>query len=146
MYSIRNTVFDIYVMGIFGVIGYILRKVSLDPGPMILAFVLGPMWRYKREELRGQPAGKQRFLLYFACLGAGFMLVRVGLTQEFVLFLGHPKYALAVVSFSIAFASALGSFFAFGIEIFSDRALTLIPWCWAVNGAISVFASVFAIA
>ena len=43
VYSIRNTVFDIYVMGIFGVIGYILRKVNLDPGPMILAFVLGPI-------------------------------------------------------------------------------------------------------
>jgi putative tricarboxylic transport membrane protein len=43
VYSIRNTVFDIYVMGIFGVIGYILRKVNLEPGPMILAFVLGPI-------------------------------------------------------------------------------------------------------
>jgi len=30
-------------MGIFGVIGYIMRKVRLDPGPMILAFVLGPI-------------------------------------------------------------------------------------------------------
>ncbi len=28
-------------MGIFGVIGYIFRKVDLDPGPLILAFVLG---------------------------------------------------------------------------------------------------------
>jgi putative tricarboxylic transport membrane protein len=43
VYSLRNTVFDIYVMGIFGVIGYIMRKVRLDPGPMILAFVLGPI-------------------------------------------------------------------------------------------------------
>ena len=43
VYSIRNTVFDIYVMGIFGVIGYILRKVNLEPGPLILAFVLGPI-------------------------------------------------------------------------------------------------------
>ena len=43
VYSIRNTVFDIYVMGIFGVIGYIMRKVNLEPGPMILAFVLGPI-------------------------------------------------------------------------------------------------------
>ncbi len=43
VYSIRNTVFDIYVMGIFGIIGYILRKVNLEPGPMILAFVLGPI-------------------------------------------------------------------------------------------------------
>lgn len=41
VYSIRNTVFDIYVMGIFGVIGYLFRKVDLQPGPLILAFVLG---------------------------------------------------------------------------------------------------------
>jgi putative tricarboxylic transport membrane protein len=41
VYSIRNTAFDIWIMGIFGVIGYIFRKVSLDPGPLILAFVLG---------------------------------------------------------------------------------------------------------
>ena len=41
VYSIRNTVFDIWIMGIFGVIGYLFRKVNLDPGPLILAFVLG---------------------------------------------------------------------------------------------------------
>jgi putative tricarboxylic transport membrane protein len=28
-------------MGIFGVIGYLFRKVGLEPGPLILAFVLG---------------------------------------------------------------------------------------------------------
>jgi putative tricarboxylic transport membrane protein len=41
VYSIRNTVFDIWIMGIFGVIGYLFRKVGLEPGPLILAFVLG---------------------------------------------------------------------------------------------------------
>ncbi len=43
VYSVRNTVFDIWVMGIFGVIGYFFRKVDLEPGPLILAFVLGPI-------------------------------------------------------------------------------------------------------
>src|SRR5512143_4017270 len=43
VFSVRNTVFDIWVMGIFGIIGYLLRKVNLEPGPMILAFVLGPI-------------------------------------------------------------------------------------------------------
>lgn len=41
VYSIRNTVFDIWIMGIFGIIGYLFRKVDLEPGPLILAFVLG---------------------------------------------------------------------------------------------------------
>jgi putative tricarboxylic transport membrane protein len=43
VYSVRNTVFDIWVMGIFGVIGYLFRKVDLEPGPLLLAFVLGPI-------------------------------------------------------------------------------------------------------
>jgi putative tricarboxylic transport membrane protein len=43
VYSVRNTVFDIWVMGIFGVIGYFFRKVDMEPGPLILAFVLGPI-------------------------------------------------------------------------------------------------------
>jgi len=43
VYSVRNTVFDIWVMGIFGIIGYLFRKVGLEPGPLILAFVLGPI-------------------------------------------------------------------------------------------------------
>jgi putative tricarboxylic transport membrane protein len=43
VFSVRNSVFDIWVMGIFGVIGYLFRKVGLEPGPLILAFVLGPI-------------------------------------------------------------------------------------------------------
>ena len=43
VFSVRNSVFDIWVMGIFGVIGYFFRKVGMEPGPLILAFVLGPI-------------------------------------------------------------------------------------------------------
>jgi len=43
VYSARNSTFDIWVMGIFGVIGYFFRKLEFEPGPMILAFVLGPI-------------------------------------------------------------------------------------------------------
>ena len=42
-YSISANVFDLYVMLIFGVLGYILRKLTYEPAPMVLAFVLGPM-------------------------------------------------------------------------------------------------------
>jgi putative tricarboxylic transport membrane protein len=41
VFSLDNRVFEIYVMGFFGVLGYLFRKVDLDPGPLILAFVLG---------------------------------------------------------------------------------------------------------
>ena len=50
------------------------------------------------------------FLLYFVFIGAGYILVEVALIQKFVLFLGHPTYALTVVIFSMLLSSGLGSF------------------------------------
>ena len=42
-YSIQGQVFDIYSLVGFGLFGYLLRKLKFEPGPMVLAFVLGPM-------------------------------------------------------------------------------------------------------
>jgi putative tricarboxylic transport membrane protein len=36
-------VFDVFVMVVFGVLGYLMRKFGYEPAPMVLAFVLGPM-------------------------------------------------------------------------------------------------------
>jgi hypothetical protein len=55
-------------------------------------------------------AGVLRFLLYFLFIGTGYILIEVGLIQKFVLFLGHPTYALTVVIFSLLTSSGLGSF------------------------------------
>lgn len=41
VYTINNSVFDIFVMLAFGVVGYLMKKAGFDPGPMVLAFVLG---------------------------------------------------------------------------------------------------------
>ena len=54
--------------------------------------------------------GVLRFLLYFLCIGAGYILIEVALIQKFVLFLGHPTYALTVVIFSMLVSSGLGSY------------------------------------
>ncbi|MFL6417188.1 MAG: hypothetical protein ACJ74Y_16120 [Bryobacteraceae bacterium] len=50
-------------------------------------------------------------LLFFLFIGAGYILVQVSLIQKFVLFLGHPTYALTVVIFSMLLSSGLGSYF-----------------------------------
>lgn len=42
-YSISTNVFDLYIMFVFGVIGYFLRKLNYEPAPLVLAFVLGPL-------------------------------------------------------------------------------------------------------
>jgi len=43
-YGINNNVFDVYVMILFGVIGYLFRKFGYEGAPLILAFVLGPLF------------------------------------------------------------------------------------------------------
>ncbi len=51
------------------------------------------------------------FLLYFVCIGVGYILVEIALIQKFVLFLGSPTYALWVVIFSMLLSSGMGSFY-----------------------------------
>jgi putative tricarboxylic transport membrane protein len=43
-YSMNNDIFDVLVMIIFGVVGYLFRKFEYEGAPLILAFVLGPMF------------------------------------------------------------------------------------------------------
>ena len=41
VYTINNSTFDIFMMIAFGVVGYLMKKAGFDPGPLVLAFVLG---------------------------------------------------------------------------------------------------------
>ncbi|MBI5068128.1 MAG: tripartite tricarboxylate transporter permease [Deltaproteobacteria bacterium] len=52
VFSVGNSVFDIWVMLALGVLGYLARKLAFDLGPLLLAFVLGPiMERSLRQSL-----------------------------------------------------------------------------------------------
>lgn len=42
-YSIKNNVGDMFVMLVFGLFGYLIRKFGYDAPPLVLALVLGPM-------------------------------------------------------------------------------------------------------
>jgi len=43
VFSLSNNPFDVLIMAIFGVIGYICVKLECEPAPMILGFILGPL-------------------------------------------------------------------------------------------------------
>jgi hypothetical protein len=55
--------------------------------------------------------GMLTLLMFFVAIGAGYIMIEVALIQRFVLFLGHPTYALTVIIFSMLVASGCGSFF-----------------------------------
>jgi len=59
VFSLKNATFDIHLMALFGVIGYVFSKLGCEPAPMLLAFILGPlMEEYLRRAMllsRGNP-------------------------------------------------------------------------------------------
>jgi SAM-dependent methyltransferase len=150
------------------------------------------------------------YLAYFACLGAGFILIEMSLIQKFILFLEKPIYSFSVVIASILLFAGIGSSLSrfinslhlvnylrivggivvilllmvsllrHGIQLTIGLSIeykilialiinaplsllmgmllplgitrlsktgndVVIPWCWAVNGALSVLGSVVAI-
>ena len=81
-YTISGNVFDIYVMIVFGGIGYGLRKIKYEPAPLVLAFVLGPMLEQNLRQALilsdGNPAVFVTRPISAACLLISFFLLISG--------------------------------------------------------------------
>src|SRR5687767_4196402 len=43
VFSLSNNPFDVLIMAIFGILGYIWVKLECEPAPLILGFILGPL-------------------------------------------------------------------------------------------------------
>lgn len=43
VYGVNNNVFDVYLVLLFGIAGYVLRVLDFEPAPLLLGYVLGPM-------------------------------------------------------------------------------------------------------
>ncbi len=43
LYTLNNNNFDVYMAAGFGLVGYIFFKLSCEPAPLLLGFILGPM-------------------------------------------------------------------------------------------------------
>src|SRR6266536_5293572 len=86
----------------------------------VLAFLILPMLFAS-----GRSVGTRSWLslLYFVAVGLGYILVEIAFIQRFVLFLGHPTYALTVVIFLLMISSGAGS-------LFSRTWLPRTDLCW----------------
>lgn len=43
VYSTSGNAFELFAMGLFGLLGYLLMKLQFEPAPLVVGFVLGPM-------------------------------------------------------------------------------------------------------
>lgn len=52
VFSLNNAEFDVWLMALFGLFGYVCAKLELEPAPMLLGFIIGPMMEeYLRRAL-----------------------------------------------------------------------------------------------
>jgi TctA family transporter len=77
-FSLNYAVFDVYLTISFGVLGYIMRKMDYEPAPLILAFILTPMFEDNlRQALLISHGNFTVFLT--RPLSFGFLVVGLGL-------------------------------------------------------------------
>jgi SAM-dependent methyltransferase len=90
---------------------FILFALLVLAAAALLLFVFVPLLRAGRGPAadRRPPRLPLRRLVYFICVGLGFILVEVVLIQRFHLYLGHPVYSLAVTLVSLLTFSGIGS-------------------------------------
>ena len=43
VYTLNNSTFDVYMTALFALIGYLFYKLGVEPAPLLLGFILGPM-------------------------------------------------------------------------------------------------------
>lgn len=118
------------------------RAVPLLFGLMGLSIVVTGLILVLPRLVLGSRLPKQKnvvkFLWYFLCLGAGYILVQVALIQKFVLLLGHPTYALTVIVFSMLVASGAGSYLSGRVVAGNDTRLVY------VLAAVALFVGILA--
>lgn len=87
--------------------------------------------------LWGKPKGEPSApyvasVVYFACLGLGFISVELALLQDLTLLLGHPIFTLSVLLFSLLASSGIGSW--------AGRRISMATACMAVAAIGTIYA------
>jgi hypothetical protein len=79
--------------------GYLVLAVLVQAGALALVLILAPLLSLGGDRREPAAAGlaKWRVGLYFLAIGFAFLFIEIASIQRFVLFLGHPVYAIPVV-------------------------------------------------
>lgn len=88
--------------------GYLILFATLVQAALLsLALILAPLMIRRRRF--GGDAPRARTSAYFLALGLAFLFIEIAFIQRFILFLGHPLYAVAVVLAGFLVFAGLGS-------------------------------------
>jgi hypothetical protein len=117
--------------------GYYVLYILLAVCSVIsIVCILAPLWIFQRRGLKA--AGTAPLIVFFACLGAGYMLFEVGAMQVLNVYVGDPAYSLALVLAGLLVASGIGAALsnklssvpAFRVIVFATSAIAAAMVVW----------------
>jgi len=75
-YTLNNNLADVFVMAIFGVLGYLMKRFDFEAAPLVLALILGPLLE---DNLRQSLLiSKGSFIFFFTRpISASFIIVSI---------------------------------------------------------------------
>lgn len=85
----------------------ILVATLIQATALSVMLIMAPLWARRRD--LAQSSQTWRIAAYFLALGLGFLFVEIAFIQKFILFLGHPLYAVAVVLTGFLLFAGVGS-------------------------------------
>ncbi len=89
--------------------GYLLIWATLGVASLTAAVLLAIPVIWGWRTIFSRTRGKALTVLYFACLGAGYIMVEVGLIAHFVMALGNPTISASVLITGMLVFSGLGA-------------------------------------
>ena len=89
-------------------LGSVILVATLIQAMLLSAvLIMAPLWARRRALARSRQIW--RVAAYFFALGLAFLFVEIAFIQKFILFLGHPLYAVAVVLTGFLLFAGVGS-------------------------------------
>jgi putative tricarboxylic transport membrane protein len=78
VYEVNNSIVDVWIMLIMGILGYALRKFDFDPAPLVLGLVIAPILEQSLRQSLIMSNGN--YLIFFGRpISAGLLIVSAGL-------------------------------------------------------------------
>jgi putative tricarboxylic transport membrane protein len=97
-YSMNNSLFDVYMMSLFGVIGFLMKRYGYEPAVLVLAFVIGPILEQSlRQSLL---LGDGNFMIFLTRpISAGLIIVSLALiVSSAIPAIGRRRRAIAAAA------------------------------------------------
>jgi spermidine synthase len=120
--------------------GYLLIWATLGVASLTAAVLLAIPVIWGWRTIFSRTRGKALTVLYFACLGAGYIMVEVGLIAHFVMALGNPTISASVLITGMLVFSGLG---ALTSERILPRMRTVMPVLFLTIGGLLILYALF---